>query len=175
MKMTQHKNLNPIEVYTDAACLIARDKLRITILDDGECMVSAGTLKAIERLAEMFSDRDMAQEMAMPAMHRIEYEHAKKSVQENRVQILRLSCDPDAIIERLQREVGGCGQYYELWLPRMMGAIESHLQRYDVDKAVAAVLWATVDCGPEGPTEKDWEEAMAMKSEILAVIREATE
>ncbi len=111
----------------------------------------------------------------MPAMHRLEYEHAKKSIQENRGQILRLSNDPDAIIERLQREVGGCGQYYELWLPRMMGAIESHIQRYDVDKAVAALLWATVDCGHEGPTEKDWQEAMAMKSEILAEIREATE
>jgi hypothetical protein len=79
------------------------------------------------------------------------------------------------IIETLTREVGGCGQYYELWLPRMMRAISSHIRRYSVDKAVAAVLWAIVDCAADGPTDKDWNEACEMESEVWATIREATE
>ena len=168
---------NRIEAYTEAASLIARSKLYAGIggLSLDKCRVNNDALRAIKRLAAAFPDRDMASELSMPPMHRMEFERARKSMQENQERITRLSSDPDAIIERLQRGVGGCGQYYELWLPRMMGAIESHIQRYDVNKSVAAVLWATVDCGPEGPTEKDWEEAMAMKSEILAVIREATE
>lgn len=170
-----HKYRNPIEAYTEAACLIARDKLHTKILDLGEIMVSATTLKAIERLAEVFPDRDMASELSMPPMHRMEFEHARKSIVEEEQQRRRLATDPDLIIETLRREVGGCGQYYELWLPRMMRAISSHIRKYSVDKAVAAVLWAVVDCAADGPTDKDWNEACEMESEVWATIREATE
>lgn len=166
---------NSIEVYVDAACLIARDKLHAKILDLGEIMVSAATLKAIERLAEVFPDRDMASELSMPPKHRMEFERTRKSIVEKEQQRRRLATDPDLIIETLTREVGGCGQYYELWLPRMMRAISSHIRRYSVDKAVAAVLWAIVDCAADGPTDKDWNEACEMESEVWATIREATE
>ncbi|MBU2818367.1 hypothetical protein HF282_12885 [Acidithiobacillus ferrooxidans] len=166
---------NSIEVYADAACLIARAKLHTKIFDLGEIMVSATTLKAIERLAEVFPDRDMASELSMPPMHRMEFERARKSIVEKEQQRRRLATDPDLIIETLRREVGGCGQYYELWLPRMMGAISSHIRKYSVDKAVAAVLWAIVDCAADGPTDKDWNEAYKMESEVWAKIREAQE
>ncbi|RBL98362.1 hypothetical protein C3R74_13995 [Acidithiobacillus ferridurans] len=166
---------NSIEVYVDAACLIARDKLHAKILDLGEIMVSAATLKAIERLAAAFPDRDMASELSMPPKHRMEFERTRKSIVEKEQQRRRLATDPDLIIETLTREVGGCGQYYELWLPRMMRAISSHIRRYSVDKAVAAVLWAIVDCAADGPTDKDWNEACEMESEVWATIREATE
>ena len=166
---------NSIEVYVDAACLIARDKLHAKILDLGEIMVSAATPKAIERLAEVFPDRDMASELSMPPMHRMEFERVRKSIVEKEQQCRRLATDPDLIIETLTREVGGCGQYYELWLPRMMRAISSHIRRYSVDKAVAAVLWAIVDCAADGPTDKDWDEACEMESEVWAEIREAME
>ncbi len=172
-----HKYRNPIEAYTEAACLIARSKLyaRIGGLPLDACRVSNDTLRAIERLAEAFPDRDMAKDLDMPAMHRIKFDHARSRVLENREQLRHMACDSERIWEKLAREVGGCGQYYELWLPRMMRAISSHISRYHVNDAVAAVLWAKVDCGPEGPTDKDWEEAAGMEREVWAEIREATE
>ncbi|MHB8314486.1 MAG: hypothetical protein ACYDCW_02050 [Acidithiobacillus ferrivorans] len=159
---------NSIEVYTDAACLIARDTLHTKILDLGEIMVSAATLKAIERLAEVFPDRDMASELSMPPPHRMEFERARKYIME-------MATDSDLIIKTLRRDVGGCGLYYELWLPRMMRAIWIHIQKYSVDKSVATVLWAIVDCPADGPTDKDWREAYEMESECWAIIREAQE
>jgi hypothetical protein len=54
-------------------------------------------------------------------------------------------------------------------------AISSHISRYHVNDAVVAVLWAKVDCGPEGPTDKDWEEAADMEREVWAETREANE
>lgn len=166
---------NSIEAYVDAACLIARDKLHAKILDLGEIKVSATTLKAIGRLAEVFPNRDMASEWSMPPKHQMEFEHARESIVEKERQRRRLATDPDLIIETLTREVGGCGLYYELWLPRMMRAISSHIRKHSVDKAVAAVLWATVDCAADGPTDKDWNEACEMESVALAEIQEAQE
>ena len=130
-----HKYRNPIEAYTEAACLIARSKLyaRIGGLPLDACRVSNDTLRAIERLAEAFPDRDMAKDLDMPAMHRIKFDHARSRVLENREQLRHMACDSERIWEKLAREVGGCGQYYELWLPRMMRAISSHISRYHVN------------------------------------------
>ena len=172
-----HKYRNPIEAYTEAACLIARSKLYAGIggIPLDKCRVNNDALRAIERLAEVFPDRDMASELSMPPMHRMEFERVRKSIVEKEQQCRRLATDPDLIIETLRREAGGCGQYYELWLPRMMRAISSHIRKYSVDKAVAAVLWAIVDCAADGPTDKDWNEACEMESEVWATIREAME
>jgi hypothetical protein len=57
----------------------------------------------------------------------------------------------------------------------MMRAIWIHIQKYSVDKSVATVLWAIVDCPADGPTDKDWREAYEMESECWAIIREAQE
>ncbi|PKY11716.1 hypothetical protein B1757_02700 [Acidithiobacillus marinus] len=159
---------NSIEIYTDAACLIARDKLKMFIFDRDRMDLSATMVMAINRLAEAFPDRDMGAELAMPEAHREAHE-------QYRAQRRRLATDLDLIIDTLNRDVGSCGLYYELWHPRMMQAIAGHIRRYSVDKAVAAALWATVDCPADGPTEQDWKNASEMESDVWETIQEDME
>lgn len=170
-----HSVHNPIEVYTDAACLIARDKLEILIYGLDEFVVGATTIIAITRLAETFLDRDMAQELLMPPAHRAEYERVRTVLLKKAEQHQRLVTDPEFILDTVTLAVGSCGQYYELWQPRMMQALAHHIRQYSVGKDVAAALWIYLGLPEDGPTDQDWADASDMESDVRETIREDQE
>ncbi len=54
----------------------------------------------------------------------------------------------------------GDGGYYEIWIKRLVDRIDEYIYRYQPDKEFTAALWRKVDgeIGPDGPSEKDYEE-----------------
>ncbi|MBU2840128.1 hypothetical protein HF670_11265 [Acidithiobacillus thiooxidans] len=158
---------NKIDAYTDAAVRVAQIRVhaRIAGVSPEDYLDSRhdDSLEIIERLARYYWRRDMANELNMTSRLAIAFEKHRRSI-----------TDPEQLIKNLEKQVGSCGQYYEIWLPRMMGAIEGCIRFYDLDEPLRAALWAAVDYPATGPTEKDWEEVSDMESDAWDAIREAS-
>jgi len=156
-----------IEAYTDAAVRVAQIRVHACIAgvspDDYLDFSRDDSLEIIERLARYYWRRDMSKELNMPGRLAIAFEKRR-----------RIIMDPEKLIKDIESHVGSCGQYYEIWLPRMMRAIESCIRFYDLDEPLRAALWAAVDYPATGPTEKDWEEVSDMESDTWDTIREAS-
>lgn len=54
----------------------------------------------------------------------------------------------------------GDGGYYEIWIKRLVDRIDGYIYRYQPNKELTAALWKKVDgeIGPDGPSEKNYEE-----------------
>jgi hypothetical protein len=158
---------NKIGAYTDAAVRVTQIRIHASIAgvspDDYLDSRKDDSLEIIERLARYYWNRDMAKELDMPGRLAMAFENRR-----------RVITDPEKLIKDIESHVGSCGQYYELWLPRIMEAIERCIRFYDLDEPLRAALWATVDYPATGPTEQDWNEVSDMESDTWEEIREAT-
>lgn len=156
-----------IEAYVDAAVRVAQIRIHASIAgvspDNYLDSMRDDNLQLIERLARYYWRRDMAKELNMPERLATAFENRR-----------RVIATPEKLIREIESHVGSCGQYYEIWHPRMMKAVERCIALYDLDEPMCAALWRHLDYPATGPTEQDWQAASDMESDTWEEIRKAS-
>ena len=82
--------------------------------------------------------------------------------------------DPEVIFQGLAKEIGQCGQYYEIWEPRMIKAISRYLDTENPSPQIQAALWGKMGYGPDGPSAEDLAETRKQEAEAWEEIRRNT-
>ena len=67
--------------------------------------------------------------------------------------------DPEAIFRSLAKEVGQCGQQYEIWEPRMIRAIAQYVHAEKPLPKTRTALWGKMGYGANGPSPEDLAES----------------